>query len=72
MVREVESRNDRHYRVSAKAVGGFFRGRHKGLSDDAPVGTKWIRLDDLRIGTWAEEGIDYLFTFQPPGKTDAG
>ena len=66
MLLEVEVPDERPYVIRGKASGDFFQGRHEGLPDDPPVQAKWIRLDDIYIGTWLEEGIDYLFKFSLP------
>jgi hypothetical protein len=68
MVLEVECPGeDRSYVIRGKAVDGFFKGWHEGLSGDTPVQAKWGRLDDIFVGTWIEEGREYLFTFRLPG-----
>jgi hypothetical protein len=67
MVLEVECPGkERPYTIRGKAVRHYFQGRHEGLPDDVPVQAKWIRLDDIFIGTWVEAGRDYLFTFRIP------
>jgi hypothetical protein len=67
MVLEVECPGDeRPYTIHGKVHRGFFCGQHKGHPDDVPVAAKWIRLDDMFIGTWVEAGIDYAFTFRLP------
>ncbi|MGA9108336.1 MAG: hypothetical protein ACLQPN_06965 [Bryobacteraceae bacterium] len=70
MVLEVECLGDRPYVIVGKAVDGFYRGFHQGQPDDAPVTAKWIRLDDIYIGTWREEGTEYLFRFRLPEEGD--
>ncbi len=66
MVLEVECPGDRPYIIRGKADEGFYRGIHQGQPDDAAVAAKWIRLDDIYIGTWREAGAEYLFTFRLP------
>lgn len=66
MFLEVEYPDDRPYSIRGKAQQGFWAGVHEGLSDDASVQAKWTRLDDIFIGTWLEDGIDYVFTFRLP------
>jgi len=66
MVLEVEWPDARPYLIRGKAKLDFFHGRHEGLPDDDRVEAKWIRLDDIYIGTWVEEGKDYLFRFRLP------
>lgn len=61
----------RPYLIKGKPREGFWAGRHEGLPDDVRVEAKWTRLDDVFIGTWVEEGIDYVFTFRLPGITQA-
>ena len=63
MLLEVECPDERPYVIRGKASCDFFQGRHEGLLGDPSVQAKWIRLDDIYIGTWLEEGIDYLFKF---------
>jgi hypothetical protein len=64
MVLEIECPGDRPYLIRGKACEGFYEGVHEGLAGDIPVHAKWTRLDDLWIGTWLEDGFDYLFTFR--------
>lgn len=67
MVLEVECPDEeRPYTIHGKPQRDFFCGQHTGLPGDVPVFAKWTRLDDTFIGTWVEEGIDYLFTFRIP------
>jgi hypothetical protein len=68
MVLEVECPGDRPYLIRGKAHDGYYAGVHEGLPEDVPVSAKWTRLDDIWIGTWLEDGFDYLFTFRitPP------
>ena len=68
MVLEVECNGDPEdpYLICGKAERGFFHGRHKGkLPDDVTVEAKWTRLDDIYIGIWIEDGVDYFFKFRP-------
>jgi transcriptional regulator with XRE-family HTH domain len=67
MVLEVQLPGDRPYLIKGVVGDGFFEGDHEGLVDDIPVHAKWNRLDDLWIGTWHEDGIEYLFTFRLRG-----
>jgi hypothetical protein len=64
MVLEVELPGDRPYVIHGEARDGFFEGVHQGLVGDVPVHAKWTRLDTIWIGTWLEDLIEYLFTFQ--------
>lgn len=66
MVLEVECPGERPYTIPGKSVRNFFHGHHKGMPDDERVEAKWIRLDEIYIGTWLEQGIEYLFTFSLP------
>ncbi len=70
MVLEVECPDDRPFVICGKAVEGFFRGVHQGQPGDVAVVAKWIRLDDIYIGTWREGGAEYLFTFRLPEELD--
>lgn len=71
MVLEVECPDDRPYLIRGEPRQGFWAGGHQGLPDDVPIQAKWTRLDDIFIGTWLEEGIDYVFTFHLPQDTEA-
>jgi hypothetical protein len=70
MVLEVECPGDRPYVIRGKAIDGLYRGIHQGQPGDVPVAAKWIRLDDIYIGTWREAGIEFLFTFRLPEEAD--
>ena len=72
MVLELECPGERPYLICGQAIGEFFRGAHQGLPDDVPVTAKWIRLDDIYIGMWIEEGIDYVFIFRLPVAVEGG
>jgi hypothetical protein len=37
------------------------------LADDVAVLAMWTQLDDVWIGTWVEESVEYLFTLHLPG-----
>jgi hypothetical protein len=68
MVLEVECPGDRRYSIRGTLRRDFFVGRHEDQLGDTPVDAKWIRLDDIYIGTWIEGGNDYMFRFHlPPG-----
>lgn len=62
MVLEVEWPGDRPYLIEGKRCRGFWAGCHKGFPGDVPVEAKWIQLNDIFIGIWVEDGIDYTFT----------
>jgi hypothetical protein len=66
MVLEVECPDDRPYSIRGTVNREYFVGKHQDRPDDVPVEAKWIRLDDIYVGTWIEEGTDYLFTFRLP------
>jgi hypothetical protein len=66
MALEIECPDDRPYSIVGAVRNGFFVGQHRDLPDDVPVEAKWIRLDDIYIGTWVEDGQDYLFKFRLP------
>jgi hypothetical protein len=69
MVLEVECNGDPEdpYLICGKAERGFFQGRHKGkLPDDVTVEAKWTRLDEIYIGIWIEDGVDYFLKFRLP------
>ena len=70
MVLEVECPGYRPYLILGEAVDGFFRGTHKEQPGDSPIAAKWIRLDDIFIGTWKEDRTEYLFKFDLPEGTD--
>jgi hypothetical protein len=68
MVLEIECPGDRPYLIKGKQKQDYYSGEHEGSPDDVSVEAKWTRLDDIFIGTWIEEGIDYLFKFRLPKK----
>lgn len=67
MVLEVEYPGELPYIIRGKArSGGFFSGRHEGRPEDVHVEAKWILLDSIYIGTWVEDGSDFVFTLRLP------
>lgn len=64
MVLDVEVEGDRPYSIAGERRDSYYEGVHKGLPGDIPVHAKWTQLDDIWVGTWLEDGIDYLFTFR--------
>jgi hypothetical protein len=66
MVLEVECPGDRPYSIRGTLSHDFFAGWHEDRTGDVAVVAKWIRLDNIYIGTWTEAGKDYLFKFRLP------
>lgn len=66
MMLEVECPGDRPYSIRGTVTRNFFVGQHQDRPDDVRVEAKWIRFDDIYIGTWIQEGTDYLFKFRLP------
>ena len=65
MVLDVPLPGDRPYVIrGVRKEGYYYEGSHQGLPDDVPVLAKWTRLDDIWIGTWLEDNIEYVFQFQ--------
>ena len=40
----------------------WFKGQNI-LSNESPVKAKWAFLGDIYVGTWIEDGTEYLFSF---------
>ena len=74
MVLEVEAPDDPNpFVVIGKTRDGFFEGKHEGLrGDDVSVWAKWTRLDDRFIGTWSQDGVEWLFAFSVPSSLNSG
>src|SRR5690349_15598303 len=58
MILEVDDPGDLPYSIRGKMTGDFFSGRHEGEPAALRVTAKWIRLDDIFVGTWVEDGVD--------------
>ena len=54
---------DPYYIVGRSTATDAYEGSHEGAPDDGDVLARWSRLGDRWVGTWAEEGSLYLFTF---------
>ena len=67
MVLEVACPGDRPYVIVGKQQPwGGYEGVHEGLPGDVEVSAQWARLKDEWVGTWLEEGYDYVFRFSVP------
>jgi len=66
MILEVDYPGELPYSIRGKMRGDFFSGRHEGEPTALRVTAKWIKLDDIFVGTWVEDGVDWLFTFRLP------
>jgi hypothetical protein len=70
MILEVEYPGELAYLIRGRLKGSFFSGQHEGQPEDLRVSAKWTQLDDMYIGTWVEDGEDWLFTFRLPRGAD--
>ena len=70
MMLEIEYHGERPYNIRGNATGNFFSGRHEGIPGHIQVNAKWTRLDDIYIGTWVEEGREFVFKFRLPEEED--
>jgi hypothetical protein len=53
---------DGPYLIVGKARHHWFEGRN--TATGGAVEAKWTLVDDTYVGTWLEDGYDYLFSFQ--------
>lgn len=62
-----DGEDGRPYRiVGERQAWGGFQGRHEGLTDDAEVVANWGPVADRLLGSWTEEGHEYVFSVVLP------
>jgi hypothetical protein len=64
MVLDIANPPHSNYLIKGILNSGFFNGNRIVRQNENPVAAKWILLGDIYIGTWIEEGIDYIFRFK--------
>ena len=69
MVLEIELPGDDPYTVLGKPSGHYYIGHHVGAPDHTKVDAKWAGVGDRAyVGSWIEDGEDWLFRFRLPEK----
>lgn len=52
------------YLIIGKYENNYYQGRNSDQKMGRSVEAAWAKIDKTYVGTWVEDGIDYLFSFK--------